>query len=150
MRSDINRIPWETILLFGGGFALARGMSESGLSDYLAEQLQAVGDLPLPVTMASLAGGMSFLTELTSNTASTELILPILFSMSENFNVDPLYLTVPTTLAASCAFMLPAATPPNATIFSSGKVTISQMVKTGVVINMIGIVVVTLWCYWAI
>ena len=150
VRADINRIPWETILLFGGGFALARGMSDSGLSDYLAGQLEAVGDLPLPVTMASLTAGMSLLTELTSNTASTELVLPVLFSMSKNFDVNPFYLTVPTTLAASCAFMLPAATPPNATIFASGKVTIAQMVKTGVVINVVSILIVTLWCYWII
>ena len=147
MKSDISNIPWETILLFGGGFALAKGMGESGLSNFLVDQFKALGELSLFTTMITLTGGMSFLTELTSNTASTQLVLPILVAMSESLNVNALYFMIPTTLAASCAFMLPAATAPNAIIFSSKKVTIVQMIKTGFIINILSILAVSLWCY---
>lgn len=143
----IRKIPWETILLFGGGFALAKGMASSGLSDYLGHKFELLGDLPLWMTMTSLAAGMSFLTELTSNMASTEMILPILVSMAKSIDVNPLYLMIPTTLAASCAFMLPAATAPNAIIFSSGKVTITQMIKTGFFINILSFIFIGLWCF---
>ena len=147
VKSDISSIPWETILLFGGGFALAKGMGDSGLSNFLVEQFKNLGDLSLFATIAILTGGMSFLTELTSNTASTQLVLPILVAMSKSLNVDALYLMIPTTLAASCAFMLPAATAPNAIIFSSKKVTIAQMIETGFIINILSILAVSIWCY---
>lgn len=143
----IRKIPWETILLFGGGFALAKGMASSGLSQYLGNQFTSLANLPLLGTMTALAGGMSFLTELTSNMASTEMILPILASMAKSLNVNPLLFMIPTTLAASCAFMLPAATAPNAIIFSSGKVTIKQMIKTGFWINILSFSFIGIWCY---
>ena len=145
-RKDIPKVPWETILLFGGGFALAKGMADSGFSAFLADRFGALGGLSPAAAAAALAGGMSFLTELTSNTASTQMILPILASLAESLRVDPLSLMVPVTLAASCAFMLPAATAPNAIIFSSGKVTIPQMITTGFAINVLGVAVVVLWC----
>ena len=111
-------------------------MISSGLSQHLGHQFTSLASLPLIGTMTALAGGMSFLTEFTSNMASTEMILPILASMAKGLKIDPLLLMIPTTLAASCAFMLPAATAPNAIIFSSGKVTIKQMIKTGFWINV--------------
>lgn len=149
-KEAIRNIPWETILLFGGGFALAKGMASSGLSQYLGEQFTVLASLPLLGTMTALAAGMSFLTELTSNMASTEMILPILASMAKSLGVNPLLLMIPTTLAASCAFMLPAATAPNAIIFSSGKVTIRQMIKTGFAINILSFSFIGIWCYFII
>jgi sodium-dependent dicarboxylate transporter 2/3/5 len=146
----IRNIPWETILLFGGGFALAKGMASSGLSQYLGNQFTSLASLPLLGTMTALAAGMSFLTELTSNMASTEMILPILASMAKSLNVNPLLFMIPTTLAASCAFMLPAATAPNAIIFSSGKVTIKQMIKTGFWINILSFSFIGIWCWFII
>lgn len=145
---DIVKIPWETILLFGGGFAIAKGMISSGLSQHLGHQFTSLASLPLIGTMTALAGGMSFLTEFTSNMASTEMILPILASMAKGLKIDPLLLMIPTTLAASCAFMLPAATAPNAIIFSSGKVTIKQMIKTGFWINVFSFSFIGVWCYF--
>lgn len=149
-KEAIRNIPWETILLFGGGFALAKGMASSGLSQFLGNQFTVLDSLPLLGTMTSLAAGMSFLTELTSNMASTEMILPILASMAKSIGVNPLLLMIPTTLAASCAFMLPAATAPNAIIFSSGRVTIRQMIKTGFFINIVSFCFIGLWCYLVI
>ena len=149
-KQAIGKIPWETILLFGGGFALAKGMAASGLSQFLGEQFTGLAKLPLLGTMTALAAGMSFLTELTSNMASTEMILPILSSMAKSLNINPLLLMIPTTLAASCAYMLPAATAPNAIIFSSGKVTIKQMIKTGIWINMISFCIIGVWSYLVI
>lgn len=149
-KEAIRKIPWETILLFGGGFALAKGMASSGLSQFLGDQFTVLASLPLLGTMTALAGGMSFLTELTSNMASTEMILPILASMAKSIGVNPLTLMIPTTLAASCAFMLPAATAPNAIIFSSGKVTIKQMIKAGFFINILSFSFIGFWCWLVI
>lgn len=147
---EISKIPWQTLLLFGGGFALAKGMAASGLSVYLGNQFKFVAELPLLYTMLSLSMGMSFLTELTSNMASTEMILPILVAIAKAKEIDPLYLMIPTTLAASCAFMLPAATAPNAIIFSSGKIDIKTMLKTGFVINIISFSIISVWIYFVI
>ncbi len=146
----IRDIPWETILLFGGGFALAKGIQMSGLSLYIGSKFQALENVPIAVTVFSLTGGMSFLTELTSNMASTEMLLPILASIAKAANLNPLSLMVPATLAASCAFMLPAATAPNAIIFGSRKVKIGEMVKVGFIINTISIIIIGLFSLFVI
>jgi len=139
-----NRLPWHIVLLFGGGFALAKGFVESGLSTWFGEQLSGLaGTHPLILTSVIVAM-MSFLTELTSNIATTEMILPILAGLAVSIQVNPLLLMIPATLAASLAFMLPVATPPNAIIFGTGKLRIKDMVKTGFVLNLLGIVVITL------
>jgi sodium-dependent dicarboxylate transporter 2/3/5 len=136
-------LPWSIVLLFGGGFALAYGFSESGLSAYLATQLQSLKSVSLPVLILSVSSGMTLLTELTSNTATTQLVMPILISTAKVIEVSPVWLMLPAALSASCAFMFPVATPPNAIIFGSGKVKVLEMVKTGFVVNLFAICIIT-------
>lgn len=137
------KIPWHIILLFGGGFALAKGFQASGLSEWVGSFFPALGDAPLPVLVASITAVITFLTEMTSNTATTEMILPLLASIAKSAQIHPLLLMVPATLAASCAFMMPVATPPNAVVFASGRITIAQMVRAGIIINLAAIALIT-------
>ncbi|MCG8602278.1 MAG: SLC13 family permease [Verrucomicrobiales bacterium] len=141
--SVFAKIPWHIILLFGGGFALAKGFQVSGLSEWVGGHFAGLEGSPTWVVVASLCGGITFLTELTSNTATTEMILPLLASIATAAKIHPLFLMIPATLAASCAFMMPVATPPNALVFGSGKLRVADMVKAGIIINLIAIVVVT-------
>ncbi len=136
-------LPWSIVLLFGGGFALAYGFSESGLSVYLASQLQGLDAAELPLIVFSVTAGMSLLTEMTSNTATTQLVMPILLSVSEVIKVSPVFLMLPATLAASCAFMFPVATPPNAIIFGSGKIRVIEMVTLGFLLNTVAIGIIS-------
>ena len=140
----IGAIPWQAILLFGGGFALAKGIQTSGLADTIGNSLQFLGDYPSTLIIASCSYLMIFFTELTSNTASTELVLPILAAIAKEIGITPLSIMIPVTLAASCAFMLPAATPPNAIIFASQRVKVSDMIKCGILINLYCGIVITL------
>ncbi len=142
------KLPWSIILLFGGGFALAHGFTESGLSVYLTGKLSVLNDVDLVIIMASVAAGMSLLTELTSNTATTQLVLPILISVADVLKVSSVLLMFPAVIAASCAFMFPVATPPNAIIFGSGKLKIMEMVKTGFLINLVAVVLITAISYF--
>jgi len=143
-----NRIPWGIVLLFGGGFALAQGFVDSGLSVWFGEQLAGLGKMePIVLTLANVSL-MSVLTELTSNVATTEMILPILAGLAVTIQIHPLLLMIPATLAASLAFMLPVATPPNAIIFGTNRIRISQMVKAGILLNISGIIVATLVMYF--
>jgi sodium-dependent dicarboxylate transporter 2/3/5 len=137
------RIPWHIVLLFGGGFALARGFTESGFSGWIGDQLAGMDGTSPILMVAAITATLSFLTELTSNTATTQIVLPILAAAAEPLHVNPLLLMVPATIAASCAFMMPVATPPNAIIFGSGRITIAQMARIGIVINLFAIIVVT-------
>lgn len=138
-----RRVPWHIVLLFGGGFALAQGFQSTGLSAYVGEQFAGLAGASPVAMIASVCTILTFLTELTSNTATTELLLPILASAATALGVNPLMLMIPATLAASCAFMMPVATPPNAIIFGSGRIRIAEMARVGIVINLIGIVVIT-------
>jgi sodium-dependent dicarboxylate transporter 2/3/5 len=135
------------ILLFGGGFALAAGFKESGLSVWFAEQLVGLKGVTPVLLVASTSTLLTFLTELTSNTATTEMILPLLGSLAVSIRVNPLLLMIPATLSASCAFMLPVATPPNAIVFGSGEVRISDMIRAGIVLNLIGVIMITAFVY---
>lgn len=146
----IKEIPWETILLFGGGFALAKGIQMSGLSTELGNQFSQLSDVHPGVIVGFVALGMSFITELTSNMASTEMILPILAAIAKSSNINPLSLMVPATLAASCAFMLPAATAPNAIIFGSNRIKIKDMVKVGFILNFISVLLIFLTSYYIV
>ncbi len=143
-----SKIPWQILLLFGGGFALASGFKESGLSVWFGEQLRWVADYPLILVILVIALFISFLTELTSNTATTEMILPILAGIAMQTGIHPLVLMLPATLSASMAFMLPVATPPNAIVFSTGRIHTSQMARTGIILNVIGAIAVTLLVYY--
>lgn len=139
-----EKIPWGVLLLFGGGFALAGGFGASGLDAWIGSKLTGVAGWPLWCVVLSICLGITFLTELTSNTATTTMILPILGVSAVAVNIHPLLFMVPATLAASFAFMLPVATPPNAIVFGSGWVTIPQMSRSGFALNFVGAVIVTI------
>jgi sodium-dependent dicarboxylate transporter 2/3/5 len=138
------RIPWHIVLLFGGGFALAQGFRVTGLSELIGVRFAGLEGVPPYAMIALVCGGLTFLTELTSNTATTEMILPILASVAVAMKANPLLLMIPATLSASCAFMMPVATPPNAIIFGSGRIRIAEMARVGLAINLIGVVIISL------
>lgn len=146
--SVFQRLPWGIILLFGGGFALAKGFQVTGLAEFLGSQLQALEDVPTLAMIGMISGSLTFLTEVTSNTATTQMILPILASLGVAMGENPLLLMIPATLSASCAFMMPVATPPNAIVFGSGRVKIGDMVKAGFFINIIGVIAISLLFYF--
>ncbi|MFC7400796.1 SLC13 family permease [Citricoccus sp. GCM10030269] len=138
------KLPWGVLLLFGGGLALSAQFSDSGLADWIGEQVGGLGGLPAWLLVAIMGAAILFLTELTSNTATAATFLPVAGGIAVGVGVDPMLLAIPVALAASCAFMLPVATPPNAIAFGSGYVTIGQMVKGGLFLNITGIVLITL------
>jgi sodium-dependent dicarboxylate transporter 2/3/5 len=142
-RDIIPRLPWNIVLLFGGGFALAYGFQVTGLSILIGNAFAGLAGVPPFVLILMVCLSITFLTELTSNTATTEMILPILASVAVATNVHPLLLMIPATLSASCAFMMPVATPPNAIVFGSDRVRIPEMAKIGLVLNLIGALVIT-------
>jgi sodium-dependent dicarboxylate transporter 2/3/5 len=142
------KLPWGIVLLFGGGFALATGFKESGLSLWFGELLSGLGGMHPVLIILTIALGMTFLTELTSNTATTEMLLPVLAGLSVSLNINPLLLMLPATISASMAFMLPVATPPNAIVFGSNRITVLQMAKNGLILNLIGAVIITLFTYF--
>jgi sodium-dependent dicarboxylate transporter 2/3/5 len=138
-----EQLPWGVILLFGGGLSLANAFVVTGLAEWLGQSLQAISVLPLLLTVVTIATLIIFLTELTSNTATIATFLPIAGALAIEAGIDPIVFAVPVTLAASCAFMLPVATPPNAIVFGSGLLTIPKMMRAGLAINIVGIIVVT-------
>lgn len=145
---DAKKIPWGILLLFGGGLAIAKGFTTSGLSDYVAAQLNVLlGDASPLVIVISTVGIITGLTEVASNTATISLSLPIMASLSQAIEAHPLLLLIPTTLAASCAFMLPVSTPPNAIVYGSGRIPIMKMVVAGVWLDLLSVVLLTFFVY---
>jgi sodium-dependent dicarboxylate transporter 2/3/5 len=138
-----GKVPWGILLLFGGGFALAAGFRETGLDGWLGGHLGRLARAPLPVIVLATCLLTTFLTEVTSNTATATLLMPILASAAEGGGLAPHLLMLPAALAASCAFMLPVATPPNAIIFGSGWITIPRMARTGLVLNFATALLIT-------
>lgn len=138
-----KRLPWDIVVLLGGGFALAFGMQEAGLSAWIGEQLQFLNTVPPLFMLLGIAVVIIFLTEITSNTATTQVMLPILAAASLASHLDVSANLLVAALSASCAFMLPVATPPNAIIFGTGFVTMDRMVKAGIRLNLIMIFLVT-------
>jgi sodium-dependent dicarboxylate transporter 2/3/5 len=136
-------VPWDVLLLFGGGLSLAAAIQGSGLASWTAQGLQALSAWPTPLIVIAAVSLIIFLTELTSNTATTATFLPILASVAIAIGKEPLLLVVPAALAASCAFMLPVATPPNAIVYGSKKLTIPQMLRAGILLNIALIGVIT-------
>ncbi|XP_064834317.1 Na(+)/citrate cotransporter-like isoform X3 [Oncorhynchus masou masou] len=139
-----RKMPWSIVLLLGGGFALAKGSEVSGLSRWLGDQMIPLCSIPPWAIAVILCLLTAIFTECASNVATATLFLPILASMSQSIGVNPLYVMVPCTLSASFAFMLPVATPPNAIVFSYGYLKVSDMAKTGIVMNILGILCITL------
>jgi solute carrier family 13 (sodium-dependent dicarboxylate transporter), member 2/3/5 len=146
--STANKLPWQILLLFGGGFALATGMKESGLSLWFGGHLAGLASFHPLLIILTICLVITFLTELTSNTATIEMALPILAGIAITTNINPLVLMIPATMSASMAFMLPVATPPNAIIFGSGRISVGQMARTGLFLNLIGAVVIMLMMYF--
>lgn len=140
----ISRLPWNIVLLFGGGFALATGFSESGLSEHIGQQFVDMRDLDPAALVAGVSTIVVFLTEVTSNTATSQILLPVVASVAKQIEINPLFLMLPVTLSASMAFMMPVATPPNAIVFASGQLHIRDMIKTGFIVNLIAIALITL------
>ena len=140
--SSFRKLPWDIVLLLGGGFALAYGMQHSGLSNWIGSQLEFLKTVPLPLMMLGIALAITFLTEITSNTATTQVMLPILAAASLANALDPTSILLVATLSSSCAFMLPVATPPNAIVFGSGHVSMQNMIKMGIRLNLIMALVV--------
>lgn len=141
-------LPWGVILLFGGGFALAKGFQISGLSNYIGANLSSLQGTSSLTTILSISTVMTFTTEFTSNTATTQMIIPVLASVAVAMKTHPLILIIPATLSASFAFMMPVATPPNAVVFGSGRIKMVEMIKAGFIINIVGILLITLLFYW--
>ncbi|XP_010289923.1 PREDICTED: solute carrier family 13 member 2, partial [Phaethon lepturus] len=139
-----QKMPWNIVFLLGGGFALAKGSEESGLSSWLGSKLTPLQQIPHPAIALLLCLLIATFTECTSNVATTTLFLPILASMAEAICLNPLYVMLPCTLSASLAFMLPVATPPNAIVFSYGQLKVIDMAKAGFVLNILGVLTITL------
>ena len=142
------KLPWGVLLLFGGGLSLAEGFKTTGLAAWIGSQLSLLDGLSLFLLLFVLVAAVNFLTEITSNLATTAMLLPILAPLALVIGVHPYTLMIGATLAASCAFMLPVATPPNAIVFGSGYLKIPEMVKTGVWLNIISIILISLIVYF--
>ncbi len=138
-----NRIPWGMLLLFAGGIAIASAFKASGLSETIANQMVFLQGAPVWLMILLVCLSITFLTEITSNTATTAIMMPILMATAEALEVPPFTFMLPAAISASCAFMLPAATPPNAIVFAQGAVPIREMMRLGLVLNLIGAAVIT-------
>jgi solute carrier family 13 (sodium-dependent dicarboxylate transporter), member 2/3/5 len=145
---DASRLPWGVLILFGGGLSLAASVSSTGLAQWLGESLMPLGDMGILLLIIAATGVVIFLTELTSNLATTATFLPVMAAVALQLNISPLLLCIPITLAASCAFMLPVATPPNAIVFASGLLSIPQMVRAGILLNILGMALLTAVAVW--
>ena len=140
-------IPWGILILFGGGICLAKAFGVSGLSTTLAENLSELSTLPIWLMIFSICIGVTFLTETTSNTASTVLLMPVLAATAMGSNIDPKLLMIPAAISASCAFMMPVATAPNSIVYASGFFTTKIMAREGIVLNISGAIIISLLCY---
>ena len=143
----IPRLPWNVVLLIGGGLALASGFQQTGLAELVGSRFEGAVHLPPFALILLVCLALTFLTELTSNTASTEMILPILASVAVVTETHPLVLMIPATMSASCAFMMPVATPPNAIVFGSNRLSIAEMARAGIVLNVFGAFVIAAIVY---
>jgi len=145
--ADAEELPWGVLILFGGGLSLAAAISDTGLAEWMGQGVNALGGWPILAVLVSTVALIVALTEITSNTATTAAFLPILGAVAVGLGENPFLLTVPAALGASCAFMLPVATPPNAIVYGSDLLTIPQMSRVGVWLNLLFIVVVTALAY---
>ncbi len=143
-----NKLPWGLLVLFGGGLSLAASIGSSGLGGWIGQALTVLENVPSIVLILAVATMIIFLTEITSNVATTSTFLPVVGAVAVALGIAPISLTIPVVLAASCAFMLPVATPPNAIVFGSGKLTIPDMIRAGFALNIIGIFLVTLFAFF--
>lgn len=145
-----SKIPWGILILFGGGLSLAAALKTSGVTEFIGRSASNLQNLPAWVMVLLACSIPAMASELTSNTASTAILLPIFAAVAEGCGINPLLMVIPATIAASFAFMMPVATPPNALIFASGEITILRMCKAGVWMNIVGVVLVMLNMYLVI
>ncbi|MDG2370233.1 MAG: DASS family sodium-coupled anion symporter [Flavobacteriales bacterium] len=145
---DAVKLPWGILLLFGGGLAIANGFKTTGLAYWIGDQITLIEALPLFIVIFLIISIVNFLTEITSNLATTAMLLPIMAPIALSLNINPYTLMVSTTIAASCAFMLPVATAPNALVFGSRLLKIADMIKAGVWMNIISIIILSLIVYF--
>ena len=140
--------PWAVILLFGGAFAVAGSFSSSGLTEWLGGKMAGLNSLPFWLILLAVVALVNYLTELTQNMATCTLMIPVLAALSLTIDVHPLGLMTAMTIAASCAFMMPIATAPNAIIFGSGELQIKDMIKAGFLLNILSIMLITGFVYF--
>ena len=148
--NDTVKLPWGILILFGGGMAIASAFGKSGLALWIADLLQNLNDVSLFLIILIIVTSINLLTEVTSNMATTAMLLPVLVTIALAIEVHPYFLLVSATLAASCAFMLPISTPPNAVVFGSGFLKIEDMFKKGIWMNLISIITITLVVYFTL
>jgi len=137
-----SNLPWDILILFGGGMSLANAVKETGVAEFIGSQATFFAGVPTPILVLIITTAVIFLTELTSNIATTATLLPILAALAPGLGVDPYLLIIPATIAASCAFMMPVATPPNAIVFGSRQISLPQMMRAGIWLNLAGIIII--------
>ena len=147
---DAVTIPWGILILFGGGLSIAKAFQKTGLDNWIGEQFEIISFSNSLIVLLIIIAAVNFLTEITSNMATTAMLLPVMIPVASLLNIHPYLLLVGTTLAASCAFMLPVATPPNAVVFGSKMLKISDMVKTGILINVFSIILILIMVYFGL
>jgi sodium-dependent dicarboxylate transporter 2/3/5 len=145
---DMKNLPWGILILFGGGMVLAKSMEEAGFVDMIGEAISQYQNIPVWALVLILTALALFLTEIMSNVALTTIAIPMVLSIANGLDVDPLLLAIPVAMATSCAFMMPISTPPNAIVFSSGYISIKQMVRAGILLNIIAVIVLVLAGYF--
>ncbi len=148
--SYTSRLPWGVLLLFGGGLSLGSAINASGLSQWIATSLGGVSDVPMFIVLLGIVVVVMAISHLTSNTATAAAFLPLTAATAISLGENPLFLSIPMALAASCVFMLPVATPPNAIVFASGHITVAQMARAGAAINVIALILLMVVSYWVI
>ena len=147
---DTEKLPWGILLLFGGGISLAKGMEKTKIVELLGDWISE-GTAPQTIVLVLVVCALAlFLTEVMSNVALVSVFIPVSFVIAQNFGLNELQLAIPLTIAASCAFMFPISTPPNAIVFSSGYLKLNHMARAGIVLNFISIMFITLYCYWVV
>ncbi len=142
-----KRLPWGVLILFGGGLSLASAIKGTGLAAWIGSSLAGIQGWPTLAVLVAIVGVVVFLTEITSNTATAAVFLPVVGAAAATFGVDAMQFAAPAALAASCAFMMPVATPPNAIVFGSGHISVPQMAKAGILLNLAAVVVITVFAY---
>ncbi len=147
---DTSKLPWGILLLFGGGMALANGLAEVGLIDRIGEAMQSFSDINVLLFIVGVTGIVLLMTEFMSNVALVTILIPVIIGVAQGLNINPLLLVVPATIASSCAFMMPISTPPNAIVFSSGHISMKQMIKAGIWLNIFSIAFISVLCYYLV
>ncbi len=145
---DAEEIPWGVLILFGGGLSLASAIQHTGLAEWVGGYFEVLGGWPVILIVLILSGIIMIFTELASNSATAASFLPVIGAFAISIGQDPLLFAVPITMAASCAFMLPVATPPNAIVYGSGIMSIPQMTRAGLVLNLFFMLLITLLTYY--